>query len=69
MRAVPYANRGAGGAEVGARAAADSERLALLSYHKNRLFFFCHRLEFAGNLFLSFSFLIPTVKCIQMDLG
>lgn len=43
------------GAVAEARAAADSEWLALLSYQKNRVSF-CHGLEFAGNLFLSFSF-------------
>lgn len=42
-------------AEAAARAAADSEGLALLSYHKNRVSF-CHGLEFPVNLFPSFSF-------------
>lgn len=54
-------------AEAAARAAADSERLALLSYHKNSLF-----LPQAGIcwwFFPVFLFLIPTMKCIQMDLG
>lgn len=43
------------GAEAEARAAADSERLALLSDQKDGVSF-CQGPEFAGNLFLSFSF-------------